>query len=459
MRSGRPLGTDDTLGSGPGGIDRGQDLPPGTMVGEYQIEGPLGEGGMGRVFKAIHPVIAKQAAIKVLHPELSVNRSAVERFVTEARAVNQIGHPNIVDIFSFGTLPDGRCYFVMELLRGMSLRESMQQQPHSFFELLGLLETITIALEAAHEKGIIHRDLKPDNIFLHEVRGEGAKVKLLDFGIAKLLGTDDSRAQRTRTGNVLGTPAYISPEQARGHNVDHRTDIYALGALAFEMFTGQLPFPADSAADMIAKHLYQVPPTLRSLNPQVPPALDALVTSMLSKDAVHRPTLVQIRDQLRHLRSLITTQGFDALHGHVPTPGTATTILPEIARPISIAQTAETRPRRRGWIAGVIAGALVVATVIVVLVMQTTDRDPSPPAPSASTPTPPAPKIEPKAEPKIEPKVEPIVVPDPEAAASAHVDEPPAPAKTDKPGDPKKKPPVGKKQRPKQTSEDDDAPM
>ena len=277
------------------------DLMPGMMVGEYRIEGPLGSGGMGRVYAAIHPVIAKRAAIKVLHPELSVNREAIDRFIQEARSVNQIGHPNIVDIFAFGVLPDGRHYFVMEWLRGESLRQRLARAPIALVDALGILETITLALEAAHDQGIVHRDLKPDNVFLVEVKGHRPQVKLLDFGIAKLLGPQG--VQRTQTGNMLGTPAYVSPEQARAQAVDHRTDIYALGAMMFELMTGELVFPADNAADMIAKHLLEPPRSAAALNPIVPPELDALIAAMLAKEAAQRPTLATIRAALSAAQS------------------------------------------------------------------------------------------------------------------------------------------------------------
>src|SRR5262245_48325135 len=160
---------------------------------------------MGRVYAAIHPVIGKRAAVKVLRPELSKNREAVERFIQEARAVNQIGHPNIVDIFAFDRLPDGRCFYVMELLRGESLRDRLRRGPLALVDALAILDTITVALEAAHDKSIVHRDLKPDNVFLVDVKSDRPQVKLLDFGIAKLLSPDDSRLERTRTGNLLGT--------------------------------------------------------------------------------------------------------------------------------------------------------------------------------------------------------------------------------------------------------------
>ena len=427
--SGKP-GLDSRLGTGEtvstGGLGLGdarptQDLTTGMMVGEYQLEGLLGEGGMGRVYAATHPVIAKRAAIKILHPELSMNREAVERFVQEARSVNQIGHPNIVDIFAFGTLPDGRCYFVMEWLRGQSLRDRMRASAVPLDDALAILETITIALEAAHEKGIVHRDLKPDNIFLAEVKGSQPIVKLLDFGIAKLLGNDEARVERTRTGNLLGTPAYISPEQARGQDVDHRTDIYALGALAFELFTGSLPFPAQSAADMIAKHLYEPPPSLRQLVPGVPPALDHLITAMLAKDPVGRPTLAQVRAELRPDRLGMYVTGPGA-HPQMPTPyppmaavGPTTGVSPTVPGPGSLGagapgvSTITTVPPARGArLPRIVLGAVVMlAAGIGVFVAVGQRAQPAAPQPAAAEPVTvePTTAVEPAA---TEPVVEPV---------------------------------------------------
>jgi serine/threonine-protein kinase len=311
-------------------------LAAGTMVGEYRIEYELGRGGMGCVYAAIHPVIAKRAAIKVLHAELSVNTEAVERFVQEARSVNQIGHPNIVDIFAFGTLPDGRSYFVMEWLRGESLRQRLQRGPIPLLEAFAIIDTITGALAAAHDNGIVHRDLKPDNVFLVAVKGAQPQVKLLDFGIAKLTGAEGMH--RTQTGHMLGTPAYVSPEQARAHDVDHRTDIYALGAMLFELCTGHLVFAADNAADMIAKHLLEPPRSAAALNPAVSPALDALIARMLAKDAAARPQLDEIRDGLR---TCLTPPAI-MQHATWPTPSPGA-ITP--SRPISVGVAPPRRSR------------------------------------------------------------------------------------------------------------------
>jgi eukaryotic-like serine/threonine-protein kinase len=333
-------------------------LAPGTMVGEYAVEGQLGEGGMGTVYAAVHPVIAKRAAIKVLHPALSVNREMVERFIQEARSVNQIGHANIVDIFAFGTLPDGRSYFVMERLQGESLRERMQAGEIPIRDVLAILETITIALEAAHDKGVVHRDLKPDNVFLVDFKRDRPLVKLLDFGIAKLLGDGSALTERTRTGNLLGTPGYISPEQARGHAVDHRTDIYALGAMAYELLTGELPFLADNGADMIAKHLHAPPPSARAANPRVPAALDKLIVRLLAKDPDRRPSLAETRAHLRaYGDQTVATQDPLDRRSHVATSAAAP----------SIAPTSSGRRRSRAWLA--LAAAAIVAIFGVVAVM------------------------------------------------------------------------------------------
>jgi tRNA A-37 threonylcarbamoyl transferase component Bud32 len=292
----------DPAGTLKGSASRTGDLAPGTMVGEYRVEGKLGAGGMGVVFAATHPLIGKKAAVKVLKPEMCASAAGVERFVQEARAVNQIGHPNIVDIFSFGTLPDGRSYFVMEWLRGESLQGRLKRQPLTVSESLDVLEAVCAALAAAHDKGIVHRDLKPENVFMVEVKGAAPLVKLLDFGIAKLTGSEDTRMEKTATGHLLGTPLYISPEQARGQAVDARADVYSLGAMAFEMFSGRPPFVAESAMDVVARHLNDPPPKLQSLAPKLPGSLCRLVARMLEKDKVDRPDLAQVRAALAAAR-------------------------------------------------------------------------------------------------------------------------------------------------------------
>ncbi len=275
-------------------------LPPGSVVGEYTIERKIGQGGMGVVYAAIHPLIGKKAAIKVIGAELGTDSVIVQRFVQEARSVNQIGHPNIVDVFAFGELPDGRNYFVMELLQGESLRERLTRALIPLTEGIQIVDEIAAALEAAHEQQIVHRDLKPDNVFLAKVRDSYIVVKLLDFGIAMLAGGDAGIA-KTSTGEMIGTPAYLSPEQARGKNVDYRTDIYALGCMLFEVVTGRMPFMAESAMDIVLMHLSAPPRRPSELVPDVPPALEQIILQTLEKDPDKRPSLAEVRNVFAEL--------------------------------------------------------------------------------------------------------------------------------------------------------------
>jgi serine/threonine-protein kinase len=280
-----------------------EDLPAGSQAGEYVIERKIGEGGMGAVYGARHPVIGKRAAIKVIKRELSASAEGVDRFVREAQAVNTIGHPNIVDVFGFGTLPDGRSFFVMEWLEGESLRDRMQR-PLAFAQALEVLESIATALQAAHEAGVVHRDLKPDNVFLARVKGSPApRVKLLDFGLAKLQGSSEGAVNHTRTGIVMGTPLYLSPEQAKGAKVDAATDIYSLGAMAYEMGAGVVPFIAESAVEIMAMHISARAEPLSQRAPWVPPMFEQLVFRMLEKDARNRPPIAEVAQQLQYMRA------------------------------------------------------------------------------------------------------------------------------------------------------------
>jgi len=273
------------------------ELVAGTDVGGYVIDGELGRGGMGVVYSARHPIIGKRAAIKVLKPSLSNNPATIERFIQEARSVNAIGHPNIVDIFDFDMLPDGRRYLVMDLLEGESLRKRIKRGPLPPSEAAMVIDEIASALDAAHAKGFIHRDLKPDNVFLVANPGR-FDVKLLDFGLAKLTPGNAmvlDRAYRTATGAQLGTPDYMSPEQLRGTGVDARTDVYALGVLAFEILTGKRPRRfSDGLFDMDGKTPAQVLAF-------VPAELAQLVETMLATDPEQRPSLTAVRTVIKRV--------------------------------------------------------------------------------------------------------------------------------------------------------------
>jgi serine/threonine protein kinase len=261
-------------------------LAEGVKIGEYRVERLLGEGGMGQVYAAKQPVIGKRVAIKILKSAFSNDAELVRRFLGEARAVNKIGHPNIIDIFSFGQLPDGRQYFVMEFLEGETLGERILREPLALDEAKRLLLQACNALEAAHREKVVHRDLKPDNLWIARPKHGESFLKVLDFGIAKLVETE--MVNVTQTGVTMGTPMYMSPEQCIGQNVDHRTDIYAMGAMLYQIFAGRLPFDGRTFAEVVAQQLTAVPQQPSHFRP-MSAALEHLILSCLEKDAAKRP--------------------------------------------------------------------------------------------------------------------------------------------------------------------------
>ncbi len=280
-------------------------VPMGTEIAGYIVDGDVGKGGMGVVYSATHPVIGKRAAIKVLRGEVSASPGAVARFIQEARAVNQIGHPNIVDIFAFGTLPDGRAYHVMDLLVGEPLRKRLKRGRLSPDEAAHVIGGIASALIAAHDKGFVHRDLKPDNVYLVKRDDEEQpEVKLLDFGLAKLMPEHGRAPFITKAGATIGTPQYMSPEQARGEAVDARTDIYALGVLTFEILTGYRPFGSrGSALATIKAHAEEPAPSMTEYVQGLDPELVQLVDAMLAKSRDDRPSLAAVRTVVKRLRT------------------------------------------------------------------------------------------------------------------------------------------------------------
>ena len=309
----------------------------GVEVGGYLIDGVLGRGGMGIVYAATHPMIGKRAAIKVLKPSLSNNPATVERFVQEARAVNQIGHPNIVDIFAFGALPDGRSYLVMDLLEGESLRKRVKRGPLTISEATHVIDEVASALTAAHDKGFIHRDLKPDNVYLVAHAGR-TECKLLDFGLAKLtsnMGTP--RAYRTATGAQLGTPDYMSPEQLQGAGkVDARTDIYALGVMAFEIVVGERPRRySDGTFELDGKTVAEA--ITDKANP--PKELVQLIEAMLAYDPKRRPSLQAVQAVLKRVRTAVPSTSVIGLPVNLPR------VYPSLATPPTGAPTVDEGPR------------------------------------------------------------------------------------------------------------------
>ncbi|MGE6761251.1 protein kinase domain-containing protein [Corallococcus interemptor] len=271
----------------------------GAQLGEFLIQERIGAGGMGVVYRAEHPIIGKQAAVKVLRAEL-VSPEQQQRLLVEARSVNAIRHPGILDIFNFGTLPDGRPYVVMELLQGQSLAEVLRSRGRlDVGTAVWMLDQILSPLGAAHRAGVVHRDLKPANVFMVERPDAAPMLKLVDFGIAKVLQSQEGLTHAD--GSVLGTPDFMAPEQVRGGTVGPATDLYALGVMAFQMLTGVRPFQGDNVQVLFA-HVEQTPLPPSSMVEGIPPELDALVLQLLEKAPAKRPASAEeVRQRLKAL--------------------------------------------------------------------------------------------------------------------------------------------------------------
>ncbi len=265
-----------------------------TLGGRYEILRRIGEGGMGAVYEARHTVIGRKVAVKVLLERLLEKRELVRRLLQEARMASSIGHENIVDVLDFGSTDDGRAFVAMEYLEGESLAALLNREaPLPVARALAIARQVTSALGAAHAKGIVHRDIKPENVFIIQ-RGENDFVKVVDFGVSKAVrsaeeGMDSLRL--TRTGTLLGTPLYMSPEQARGDDdVDARTDVWAVGILLYECLTGDVPFRANNYLRVIAQVLGTEIVSPSALRPEldIPPSVDALVMRALARDREQR---------------------------------------------------------------------------------------------------------------------------------------------------------------------------
>jgi tRNA A-37 threonylcarbamoyl transferase component Bud32 len=255
----------------------------GQCLGNYRIVGKLGHGAMGVVYEAEHPLIGKRVALKVIHSDLARNHEVVTRFFNEARAVNQIGNDHIVDVSDFGQTDEGEHFMVMEVLAGESLADRLERQRClSVASALHIAAQLADGLAAAHAAGVVHRDLKPDNVFLVEKNGDPDYVKILDFGLAKLMLS--GRASVTKEGVILGTPEYMSPEQAESkRTIDHRSDVYALGILLYQMATGLLPFVGGTMGEVLVKHVSRLPAPPRSLRAEISPAVEQIILRCLAK--------------------------------------------------------------------------------------------------------------------------------------------------------------------------------
>lgn len=351
-------------------------MPP-TRIGPYRILKPLGEGGMGVVYEALHDSIERRVALKVLHPEYARNPDAVTRFFNEARAVNRIEHPNIVQISEFGQADDGAAYLVMEFLRGETLDQRLERlvakgRRMQLAEVVQIGVQLADALAAAHEKGIVHRDLKPCNVMLvpDTLSPSGERVKLLDFGIAKL--TQGAGGKATKTNALMGTPQYMSPEQCRGAGgVDDRTDVYALGVILYELLAGRPPFVAEEPIAYLAMHNSQPPPPLADRAPQTPEKIRKLVHRLLEKDKAARPPMREVRATLLQLLSKLSGPSRAATDSSETIPRVmVASSSPPSTLGGSLGQTVRSLPIRRKAAVAVAVAAVFVAGALTRVVLR-----------------------------------------------------------------------------------------
>ena len=378
----------------------------GAVLGNYQIIRKLGRGGMGVVYLGQHTLLGRRAAIKVLLPALSARSEIVQRFFNEARAVTSVSDPGIVQVFDFGYHSDGSAFIIMEYLEGEPLDRRLDRLGRlPPLEALRLGRQLASSLAAAHAQQIIHRDLKPENIFLvhdAEVAG-GERTKILDFGIAKL-SDDHPRKIETSTGVLMGTPRYMSPEQCRGlADIDHRSDIYALGCVLFRLLTGKPPFDGEAPGDIISAHIREPAPVPSSQLPELPAAVDALVIRCLAKSPAERfQSMADVTAAIGQTLQLVGAPAPAPIQhllpttkvsiGGPPAPPSTEPHPPDAAPPSAPPATTlgassgqlslAARKRRTRWIAALAAAAAIAGIAIAL----TVPRGPRPPTDGSAAP-------------------------------------------------------------------------
>ncbi|MGZ3425960.1 MAG: serine/threonine-protein kinase, partial [Polyangia bacterium] len=348
------------------------------LAGRYRIERRLGEGGMGRVYEAEHLELGRRVAVKVMRRKYADQKAMVERFRLEARSASKIGHPNVVQVFDYGTTDAGEGFIVMELLKGAPLSEVIKQQgPMELSRTLLILSEVATALRAAHQSGVIHRDLKPANIFLIRVNAdERERVRVLDFGMAKLIDiAADDHGGLTQAGEILGTPEYMAPEQAIGGEIDRRIDIYAFGCVAYEMWTGMPPFSGPNYVTVLAKHMDEKAPRISDVR-DAPPALDQLVARALSKNPEDRPQ--DMGAVLSALQRVAEDEGVSA--SVVPARALDLPSMPSLGPMSRMSSTKRrfTRMKRRTR-NNLVAGAAALALLVVGAIVERRFGPPPPP--------------------------------------------------------------------------------
>jgi len=394
------------------------DLIGTVLLGRYRVLSHIGDGGMGSVYLVEHTTILKKLAIKVLSRALSSRADYIDRFLREARAASVINHPNVVEITDFGSTADGSPFFVMEFLQGEDLSHTVAREgAMPWARARPIMLQICAALQAAHEQGIVHRDMKPGNCLRIKHGSNGDYIKVLDFGIAKIQSSEAEEKALTQTGTVIGTPEYMSPEQGWGHPVDHRSDIYAVGVILYELLTGGVPFTGETMMEILNRHIYEVP----DINhPNISPEIGAVILKAMQKDRGLR--FQSMSEMIGAIEAVGTgAQPVQVVDEEIKAPwglhtarySTAVTRLTSAHRAPNEAAITETTPavqpprRGNGMIFGLVG--VGVAAAVAIAFMLGGGGDPQPPAGPAPT-TPPVAEATPDPKPEALPTPPPVVL-------------------------------------------------
>jgi serine/threonine-protein kinase len=373
------------------------------IASKYRLDEELGRGGMGAVYRAFHTRVHKVFALKMLLGEVAKHRSIASRFLLEAQAAGRIGHPGILDVYDVGEDTDGTPFIVMELLRGEALSTLLRRERLDVEAALWIAMEVLDILAAAHKAGIIHRDVKPQNVFITEA-GDARGVKLLDFGIAKFSGVAPDGSALTRSGEIIGSPLYMAPEQAKGEpDLDERADVWSVGAMLFEMLTGSCAHAATTPVAVLAKILTETAPAPSSKNGKVPESLDTVVAKALKIDRAERwPDAKTMRDALAEVRASLGHSGAPSLPKapkiSIPpastdrTPGAITSTLlqseppPERPAPAAEAQGTTVPSSRSRSPFLMVAGVAAAAGALILVGKQLPSSPPAPPPPARVEP-------------------------------------------------------------------------